>query len=104
MVITSHAVGLTFLISAASIAWSAAFAWAKWLARPPEMIPTSPEYQQYLATRVANVEQAINGMSVELQRLAEGQNFTARLLAERLPGADLGARAAVEPRRFNTPH
>ncbi|MDQ6634234.1 MAG: hypothetical protein M3Z10_05685 [Gemmatimonadota bacterium] len=104
MVITSHAVELTFLISAASIAWSAAFAWARWLARPRELIPTSPEYQEYLASRVANVEQAINGMSVELQRLAEGQNFAARLLAERLPAPELGARTAVEPRRVNTPH
>jgi hypothetical protein len=96
MVINSHLVELVFLLSAASVAWSAAFAWARWLARPRDSIPSSLEHQEYLATRVANVEQAINAMSGELERLAEGQHFTARLLAERLPAADLKARPAGE--------
>jgi hypothetical protein len=104
MPINSHAVELAFLLSAASVAWAAAFAWARWLVRPRDSIPSSPDYLEYLAARVANVEQAINAMSVELERIAEGQRFTARLLAERLPAADLNSRPAGEPRRVNTPH
>jgi hypothetical protein len=104
MVINSHLVELAFLLSAASVAWSAAFAWARWLVRPRDSIPSSPEYHEFLAARVAHVEQVLNAMSGELERLAEGQRFTARLLAERLPAVELNARPAGEPRRVDTPH
>jgi hypothetical protein len=104
MVINSHVVEAVTLLSVASIVWSAAFAWTRWLVRPRDSVASSPEYLEYLAARVANVEQAISEMSRELERLAEGQHFTARLLAERLPRADLKPRATGEPRRVDTPH
>jgi hypothetical protein len=104
MPINSHAVEVAFFLATASVAWSAAFAWARWLARPRDNVLAEPEYQGYLAKRIANVEQAVNAIGGELQRLAEGQRFTERLLAERLPAADLQLRPPDEPRRVNTPH
>jgi hypothetical protein len=104
MVINSHAVELAFLLSAASIAWSAAFAWARWLARPRDDAASSAAYQEYLAGRVARVEQAIDAVSGELERLAEGQRFTARFIAERLPAVEPTSRPGVEPRAVITPH
>jgi hypothetical protein len=104
MAINSHAVEVAFLLSAASVAWSAAFAWARWLTRPRDTILSAPEYQEYLVKRIVNVEQAINAMSGELERLAEAQHFTARLLAERLPATELQPPPAGAPRRVNTPH
>jgi len=104
MEINSHAVEVAFFLCTASVAWSAAFAWARWLARPRDSILSGPEHQEYLAERIARVEQAISAMSGEMERLAEGQRFTARVLAERLPAAEIQARPAGEPRRVNTPH
>ena len=104
MEINSHAVEVAFFLSTASVAWSATFAWARWLARPRDSILSGPEYQEYLAERIARVEQAISAMSGEVERLAEGQRFTARVLAERPPVADTEPRPTGEPRRVNTPH
>jgi hypothetical protein len=104
MEINSHAVEVAFFLCTASVVWSAAFAWARWLARPRDSILSGPEHQEYLAERIARVEQAIGAMSGEMERLAEGQRFTARVLAERLPAAEIQAHPAGEPRRVNTPH
>jgi hypothetical protein len=46
--------------------------------------------------RLYRIEQAVDAMAVEIERMAESQRFTARLLSERLPtpealpGADRG--------------
>lgn len=38
-----------------------------------------------LDDRLSRIEQAIDAMSVEVERISEGQRFTTRLLAERSP-------------------
>lgn len=38
--------------------------------------------------RLERIEQAVDAIAVEVERMAESQRFTARLLAERLPTAE----------------
>ncbi len=47
-----------------------------------------------VAQRLAQIEQSVEGTAVEIERLAEGQRFTAKLLAERGRGGDAAAPAA----------
>jgi hypothetical protein len=49
--------------------------------------------------RIARVEEVVNAMAGEIERLAESQRTTARLLAEGLPAR----RVAGEPQRVITP-
>lgn len=49
--------------------------------------------------RLARMEQAIESMAIEIERISEGQRFVTRLLAEREKVA--GALPDVEPRRPN---
>lgn len=39
--------------------------------------------------RLARIEQAVDSIAVEVERISEGQRFTTRLLAERAPAAVL---------------
>jgi hypothetical protein len=41
--------------------------------------------------RLERIEHAIDAMSVEVERIAEGQRFTTKLLSERAPGARVGS-------------
>ena len=53
--------------------------------------------------RLARLEDAIDGIALEMERLGEGQRFTAKLLAERGNRAE----APIVPRppeRVSTPH
>ena len=36
--------------------------------------------------RLARIEQAVDAVAIEVERIAEGQRFTTRLLSERVPG------------------
>lgn len=38
--------------------------------------------------RLYRIEQAVDAMAIEIERMAESQRFTARLLSERLPTPD----------------
>lgn len=56
-----------------------------------------------IEARLARLEDAIDGVALEVERLGEGQRFTAKLLAER------GNRAEAPviqrpPERISTPH
>jgi len=53
-----------------------------------------------MAQRLERIEQGVEGTALEIERLAEGQRFTAKLLAER--GRPLMAEPARE--RTVTPH
>jgi hypothetical protein len=77
----------------ASVCWSAAYAWAKWLQH--RQTGSVPE----LTTRLDGIERAIDAVAVEVERLGEGQRFTAKLLRE--SGA---AKGTNEPFRVITPH
>ena len=53
-------------------------------AAPPREVADTRE-------RLERIESAVEGIALEVERLAEGQRFTARLLAERAPGGALPA-------------
>ena len=57
-------------------------------------IESAPHVPQELAARLAHMEQAIDAIAVEVERISEGQRFTTKLLAERTP--DLMRTAAVD--------
>jgi len=106
MVINSDAaMAVAFFVSAASLAWSAVFAWTRWLARPRQDLLIATEDRDYrLEQRLASIEHAVQAIAVEVERLGEGQHLTARLLADRLPPDAAAPRLASEHRRVDTPH
>lgn len=50
-----------------------------------------------LTERLTRMEQAIDSMAVEIERISEGQRFTTRLLSERAPDALPANRAGGVP-------
>ena len=56
-----------------------------------------------LNERLARMEQAIDAMAVETERISEGQRFTTKLLSERGSADRLPVAQSPEPRRV-TPH
>ena len=53
--------------------------------------------------RMARLEQAVDSIALEVERISEGQRFTTRLLAERAQHGRLAAMPSPEPRHV-TPH
>jgi len=106
MALSSEApMAVAFFVSAASIVWAAAFAWTRWLVRPHQDPLIASHDQQYrVEQRLANIEQAVQAIAVEVERLGEGQRLTARLLADRLPPDAAAPRLVSEHRRVDTPH
>ena len=96
-------VAIVAMLSGASVCWSLAFAWAKWLGRPnPHGLPADPDSHGH--DRLGAIEHAIEAVAIEVERIGERQRFANRLPGER-PAADaLGSRGAGEPLRVNTPH
>jgi hypothetical protein len=105
MAINSDAVMAVALFgSTASIVWAVAFAWTRWLVRPRESIATLPEYQEYLETRIARLERAVDAMTGELQRIGVAKRTEGQMLAEQLPLPGPQQRAMGELRKTDTPH
>lgn len=51
-----------------------------------------------IAQRLERIEQAVDAIAVEMERMGEGQRFVTKLLAERAPGAPpSAARALAQP-------
>jgi hypothetical protein len=48
-----------------------------------------------LGARLARIEQGVEAVAIEVERVSEGQRYSARLLSERLPEAPPDTRAAV---------
>jgi len=102
---SNAAMTVAFFAAFASVAWSAAFAWARWLTRPHREPSLEEQNRQFqLEQRVAGVEQAVQAMAAEVTRLAEGQLLTNRLLAERRPDSATPPRLPGEHRKVDTPH
>ncbi|MGZ8377285.1 MAG: hypothetical protein ACXWZS_18710 [Gemmatirosa sp.] len=53
-------------------------------ARKLELEGQQPRIPQEVADRLARMEQAIDAVAVEVERIAEAQRFTTRLLSERV--------------------
>jgi hypothetical protein len=102
MSINSEAyMAVAFFVSAASVCWSAAFAWAKWLQHSRNNDVSVPA----LDKRLERIEQAIDAVAVEVERLGEGQRFAARLLRDANDASSAkGSASSPESYRVNTPH
>jgi hypothetical protein len=72
------AMAVALFASIASICWSAAYAWAKWLQHKRVEKTGVSQLEQ----RLERIDQAIDAVAVEVERLGEGQRFTARLLRD----------------------
>jgi hypothetical protein len=99
------AMAVAFFASVASVAWSGAHAWSRWLARSQHSAQAAaPEHEYRLEQRLASIDHAVQAIAIEVERLGEGQRFTTRLLAERMPQDAAPPRRAPEYRRVDTPH
>jgi hypothetical protein len=94
---------VALFISMASITWLAAYAWTRWLVRPQANL-VGLETLDRLESRLLQIERAIDAIAVEVERLGEGQRFTARILADRLPDGVQPQRLPREFRTVDTPH
>ena len=54
--------------------------------------------------RLDRLEQAVESIAIEIERISEGQRFTARLLSERATGVDAHRLAPADTGRVITPH
>jgi len=70
---------LFICISATLIGMPIARAWARRL----ESRPREPDQLPEVNARLERMEQAIDSIAVEIERISEGQRFTTRLLADR---------------------
>ena len=56
---------------------------ARAFARRIERHPPDPRLSQDMTNRLERMEQAIDSIAIEVERISEGQRFTTKLLAER---------------------
>ena len=71
---------------------------ARALARRIDRQAVAPPAQPEIAARLERVEQAIDAIAVEVERISEGQRFTTKLLSDRLARpADNGGGALAAP-------
>ncbi len=56
---------------------------ARAFARRMERQPIAPGISPELGAQIARMEQAIDSIAIEVERISEGQRFTTKLLAER---------------------
>jgi hypothetical protein len=89
MIDSEAAMAIALFAGIASVCWSAAYAWAKWLQHTRSQNGSTPE----LTERLERIERAIDTVAVEVERLGEGQRFTARLLRD----ANKAANSPLQP-------
>jgi hypothetical protein len=85
------------MLASASVVWAIAYAWVKWLNRPQHR---APEQDQ----RMDRMEQAIETIALEVERIGEGQRYMTRVLAEHDRVAAAITRPPAEHRPLITPH
>ena len=90
------AMAIALFASLASVCWSAVYGWAKWLQHKRDEKTGVPQLEQ----RLDRIERAIDTVAVEVERLGEGQRFTARLLRD----ASAHPGNPAQQHRVNTPH
>lgn len=67
---------------------------ARWIDRRGQVQAVDPQ----LANRLAAIEQAVDTVAVEVERMAEANRFTTRLLSERIAAPDFAASARAADR------
>jgi hypothetical protein len=94
---------VAFFSGLACTAWAAAYAWGKWLTHRHDGQKRAAPPPAVDMDRIARLEQAIETLAVELERIGEGQRYAARILDERLPQR-LPAGRPGEGKGIVTPH
>jgi hypothetical protein len=46
-----------------------------------------------IAPRLARLEQAVDSVAIEVERISEGQRFVTKVMAQQLPAADLSQKS-----------
>jgi hypothetical protein len=62
-----------------------------------------PAMSGVVEQRLERIEQAVDAIAVEMERVSEGQRFTTKLLADRAPAARAAVPGGSAP-RVDTPH
>jgi hypothetical protein len=68
-----------------------------WLTRRQTAPPVPYAQLENIEMRLVQLQQAVDDVAIEMERLAEGQRFTAKLLAERSGGGEASARSTTSP-------
>jgi hypothetical protein len=75
-----------FAIVIVAISGSVVLSLAKmWLGRPKAQLGPVDQRLRAIEDRLQRMEQAIDTIAVEAERISEGQRFTSKLLADRAP-------------------
>lgn len=105
--IGSRATELAFFVAMASVAWSGAYAWVKWLPHRHAALKVSARGTSALTVaRLELLEAHVKALTLEVERMAESHRHAARLPEERLPQSLSTAAHAESSRagRVVTPH
>ena len=70
---------------------------ARAFARRMEREPSQRELPPDVTARLERMEQALDSIAIEVERISEGQRFTTKLLAERNTGAQTGVSERQAP-------
>lgn len=71
---------------------------ARAIARRIEQTPPRPALPPEVQARLERMEQAIDAIAVEVERIAEGQRFTTKLLSARAEQEGAGGMLPLPPR------
>ena len=98
---------LSFFFGLAATTWAAAYAWGQWLKHryDEEKPPIGARASDI--ERLARLENAMEALALELERIGEAQRYAVKLLDERLPRAIAAGRPgqpAAEGGWIVTPH
>ncbi len=63
-------------------------------AKRVESLSKQPQIPGEMVNRLERIEQAVEAIAIEVERISEGQRFTTKLLSETRPGALPAPRAA----------
>lgn len=80
-------------LAVASIGIPIARAYARRLEREPSRREIPPD----VTARLERMEQALDSIAIEVERISEGQRFTTKLLAERNTGGESGVSDRQRP-------
>lgn len=105
MISSDAAMAVTFFGAVASLGWSATVAWIYWLKHRFDA-PDSPRSETAADDRIRQLEAAVDGLALEMERLGEAQRYAAKLLDERLPlqSASKSLPSVAAAGRVVTPH
>lgn len=106
MIGSNGAMAVAFFGAVAAVVWAAAYAWGEWLAHRYDTPPRPAKLPTEDTARLERLEAGMEALTLEVERLGEGQRYTARMLDERLPrGLPAAVRPTTpEPGRVVTPH